>query len=144
MNNVENVLINSKQDLYNYLNNFDWKAYRNTEMSDVYFLIEYDDYVEPLHFMSFENVWFESPCSLSQCFMKDEDVAEYVKEMYFEEAFEEALEYEKMFQIDGKHYEIFNPQCFPFLPEKCKIIKPMTEKECLDWLIEHCNKEKEN
>ena len=38
---------------------------------------------------------------------------------------------------DGWHYDIDVPQCSPFLPDKVKIIDVFSEKECLDWLLEH-------
>ena len=152
MSNIENIKINSKQELYNFLNNFNFKDYKETELSSVYFLIEYDKYIEPLYFISFEDVWFESVCTLGKFPLKDTNLAGYIKDIYFEQPleyhlnpvftekdFEKLYEYEKRFQIDGNHYEIDCFQTSPFLPEKFKIIKPMTETECLKWLINNNN-----
>jgi len=56
------VTFNSKQELYKYLNEFDFDSVRDTKLSSVYFLIAHNDCVEPIYFTFFEDVWFESPC----------------------------------------------------------------------------------
>ena len=52
---------NTKKELYDYLDNFDFDSKRDTELSSVYFLMEFNDHVEPIYFMHFRNSWFESP-----------------------------------------------------------------------------------
>lgn len=129
---------NTRKELYDYLDNFDFDSKRDTELSSVYFLMEFNDHVEPIYFMHFRNSWFESPCDLHRFPLKDDEVTEYVKEMY-QTDYLIAYQHEKIFQKDGWHYDIDNPQCEPFLPDKVKIIDVFSEKECLDWLLENTN-----
>ena len=70
-------------------------------------------------------------------FGSEDELRKYVKHIYRPECYDEALEYELRFQKDGIHYEIGNPQCTPFLPEKIKIVSVLSEKECLEWLIKN-------
>ena len=128
---------NTRKELYDYLNNFDFKSKKDTEMSSVYFLMEFNNHIEPIYFMSYENSWFESPCELHRTQLNDNELMEFVKEIYKADAINKAYEYEKIFQRDGYHYDIDVPQCLPFIPEESKIIDVLSEKECLDWLLEH-------
>lgn len=133
------MLLNSKQELYEYLNNFDYASKRDSSLSSVYFLIKFNNHVEPIYFMPFEDVWFESPCELHRCEMKDEEVMDYVKEMYRKDAWDQAYEYESLLQKDGWHYDIDCPQCSPFLPDEIEIIDAISEHECMEWILEHAN-----
>ena len=128
---------NTKKELCDYLNNFDFDYKRDTELSSVYFLMEFNNHIEPIYCMHFRDSWFESPCELHKFPLKDDEVIEYVKEMYQTDYLSVAYQYEKIFQKDGWHYDIDVPQCSPFLPDKVKIIDVFSEKECLDWLLEH-------
>ncbi|MDE7270358.1 MAG: hypothetical protein K2N81_07775 [Acetatifactor sp.] len=127
----------TREELYNYLNTFDFNSKKDTELASVYFLMEFDNHVEPVYFLHFEDSWFESPCELHRFPLKDDEVIEYVKEMYQTDSLSKAYEYEKILQKDGWHYDIDVPQCSPFLPNEVKIIKVLSEKECLDWLLKH-------
>ncbi len=132
-----NIKFKNREELYKFLNEFDWNSKKETELSSVYFLIKEDDgYVEPLHFMSFEGAYFESPCDLHEYPMKDEELEDFVRDMYEEDAFEKALEYEKLFQRDGIHYDIDNPQVSPFLKENFELLDVFSETECLNWLLQ--------
>ena len=62
--------------------------------------------------------------------------------MYERDSIKEAYEYEKIFQRNGIHYEIYCPQCTPFLPEEVAILDVFSEEECLNWLLENIKKEK--
>lgn len=126
---------NTKQELYNYLDNFDFDSIKDTKLSGVYFLIEFDNHIEPIYFAHFEDVWFASPCDLHAYRLDDDKVEEYVDYLYFDESFEYAYEYEKTMQRNGWHYEINCPQCSPFLPDKIKIIDIFSDIKCLDWLL---------
>ena len=128
---------NTKQELYNYLNNFDFNSVRDTELSSVYFLVEFNNHIEPIHFMYFEDVWFESPCCLSYYLLENKELTEFVKEIYKEDSWEKACEFEKTMQKNGYHYEINCPQCAPFLPDKIRIIDAFSDIKCLDWLLQH-------
>lgn len=130
---------NSKEELNQWLNTIDFKKYQETELSSVYFLIEFDNHIEPLYFMPYEDVFFESPCEL-HILSEQPNLEEYVRDMY-EMWYDTALEYEKTMVRDNVHYEIDVPQCTPFLTMPCSIIKIMTESETLDWLLEHTRKE---
>jgi hypothetical protein len=128
--------INSKQELYKYLDSLDWNAKRDTSLSSVYFLVTYDNHTEPIYFMSFEDVYFPSPCELHRFPFKENEIEDYVKEMYYEDSFNNALEFEKTMQRGNWHYDIDCPQCSPFLPEQLDNIEMISENECLDWLLE--------
>lgn len=127
--------INSKHELYKYLDNFDWNYKRYHEWSALYFLIKYNGHTEAIYFRPYIDVWLESPCILMEFQLPDEKLYEFVKERYVEGEIDTAYEYESIFQKDGRHFEIINPQCSPFLPEEIEIIKVMSETECLEWLI---------
>ena len=82
-------------------------------------------------------MWFESPCYIRSFPLKDNALIEFVTALYEQESIENAYEYEKQFQINNQHYEIDCPQCDPFLPDKIKILKLLTEIECLNWFLEN-------
>ena len=127
---------NTRQELYDYLNSFNFDSVRDTKLSSVYFLIEIDDDVEPIYFTSYEDVWFESPCNLYAFPLKDDDLVEYVTTMYYDGySFEECYEFERHMQKNGWHYDIDCPQCSPFLPDKIKIVDVFSDIRCLDWLL---------
>lgn len=132
--------LNSRKELYEYLESVDWKSKRDCSWSSVYFLISYDEHTEAIHFMHYEDSWFESPCMLRGFPLDDDKLREYIEEQYIEKSWDEAYKYESVFQKDNYHFEIDNPQCFPFLPEKVEIIKVMSEEECLEWLIKRMQK----
>ena len=126
---------NTKQELYNYLNNFDFDSVKDTKLSSVYFLVEYDRYREPIYFTPFEDVWFGFPCYCSELILEDDKVMDFVKELYCEDSWEDAYEYEKTMQRNGYHYNIDCPQCPPFLPEKIKIIDVFSDIGYLNWFL---------
>ena len=130
---------NTKQELYNYLNNFDFDSVKDTKLSSVYFLVEFDNHIEPIYFTRFEDVWFASPCDLHEYPLEDDKVEEYVDYLYFDESFEYTYEYEKSMQRNGWHYEIDCPQCSPFLPDNIKIQDVFSDSKCLDWLLNQRN-----
>lgn len=134
------IKFKTREDFFEFLNNFDYDSKRDSELSSVYFLIKNEEYVEPLYFMPFEDVYFESPCELHSCDMTEEELEEYVHEMYQEDSFEQSLEFEKLHLIDGKHYEIDNPQTGPFLKGSFELLDVLSERECLEWIL---NKRKE-
>ena len=131
------IEINSKAELYNHLNTFDFSSVRDCKMASVYFLVEHDSKVWPMHFMPFKDVWFESPCSLHKFPLKDDEVSNLVISLYDYEMFQEAYELEKRMQKNGWHYSIENFQCSPFLPEKITILDVFSDEKCLEWLLEH-------
>lgn len=129
------IELNTKQELYDYLNNFDFDSLKDTKLSSVYFLVEFDDHILPIHFTIFDNVWFASPCCLCGYHMKDTELMELVKELYNEDSYEDAYIYEQTLHRNECHYEIHCPQCAPFLPDKIKIIDAFSDSKCLDWLL---------
>lgn len=126
---------NTKQELYDYLNKFDFDSIKDTKLSNVYFLVEFDNHIEPIYFTDFEDGWIAYPCYLHEYPLEDNVVEEYVKNMYLE-SWEDAYEYEKTMQRNGYHYEIDCPQCSPFLPDKIKIIDIFSDIGCLNWLLD--------
>lgn len=132
---------NTKQELYNYLNNFDFDSIKDTKLSSVYFLVEFDNHIEPIYFTQFEDVWFASPCDLFKYSLENDKVMEFVKALYYEDSWEDAYEYENTMHKNGWHYEIVCPQCDPFLPDRIRIKNVFSDSKCLDWLL---NKENNN
>lgn len=130
---------NTKQELYDYLDNFDFDSIKDTKLSSVYFLVEFDNHIEPIYFTHFEDVWFASPCDLHEYPLEDDKVQEYVYYLYFDESFEYAYECEITMQRNGWHYEIDCPQCSPFLPDKIKVLDVFSDTKCLDWLLNQRN-----
>ena len=134
---------NTKQELYDYLNKFDFDSIRDTKLSNVYFLVEFDGHIGPIYFTSFEDVWFESPCELCEYPLDDDELKELIKEVYEEDSWEDAYEYEKIMQRDRFHYGIDCPQCIPFLPDNIKIQDAFSDSGCLDWFLNQINNSKE-
>lgn len=132
---VVHVEFNTRNALYEYLNTFDFDAVKDTTMSSVYFLIEFDAQVMPVYFVPFEDVWFESPCELIKFPLHDKDIVKYVRANYIQETYKDAYDFEILMQRDGWHYEIYNPQCAPFLPKNIKILDVFSDVKCLDWLL---------
>ena len=130
------ILINSRKELYKYLNSVDWNSKKETKLGSVYFLIKYNNNIEPIYFFYYEGSYFESPCFIHKTEMSKHELLEYVKNTYIKESWEESLEFENSMHKNGYHYEIDCPQCAPFLPERLEILKIMSEQECLDWYLE--------
>lgn len=128
-------MINNRKELYDFLKSQDYNKKKDTSMSSVYFLVEYNDIIEPIYFTPFMDVFFESPCSLYEYDMDVEDIPKYVEEMYEKKHYDEALVYTLSMYRNGKLYEIENFQCEPFLPDKINNIKMISESECLSWLL---------
>ena len=127
--------INNRKELYEYLDSIDYSKYKESSMSDVYFIVteEYDkEYV--VTFISFEGEYFECPQQLIRIQLSDDELEYYVKDIYEDKYFKEALEYEKKFQFNGFHYEIDGYQTDPWI-EKLVDIKPITETECFDFML---------
>ena len=130
---------NTKQELYEYLDKFNFDSVKDTKLSSVYFLVEFDNHVEPIYFTHFEDVWFASPCDLHKYPLENDKVMEFVKELYYEDSWEDAYEYEKTMQRNSWHYEIDCPQCEPFLPDNIKIQNVFSDSKCLNWLLSQRN-----
>lgn len=134
-----NIKFYKKQDLYNFLNHFDYESKKETKLSSVYFLVKYKykdkNIVEPIYFTPFEDVYFASPCELYMSNINDDDLEEYVKSIYEVNAYKEAMKFEKLMQIDNMHYEIDCPQVEPFLPDEIEIVNVLTESECVKYLL---------
>lgn len=131
---------NTRQELYDYLNNFDFDSVRDTKLSSVYFLVEFDNQKDVFYFAPFNDVWFESPCVLTKYPFKDDNhLTEYVQEIYYEDYWEDGYEYEKTMIRNGMHYNIVNWQCEPFLPDRIRIVDTFSDSQCLDWLLEQEN-----
>ena len=133
----------NRQELYEWLDNQNPDVKKDTKLSSVYYLVTYNDGITnypitaPLHFLHYENSYFESPCALSHQEMKtEEDLLQYVKELYISTALEDALAYEKTLWKQGKLYEILNLQVTPFIEEVIDI-KMISERECLEWMLSH-------
>ena len=133
----KSVEINNREELYKWLSGVDTSHKKETSLSSVYYLVEFNKHIEPMYFMHYNGAYFESPCMLREYNMNSIELEDYIKGLYEAEHFDEALEYEKTLQRGDKHYEIDNPQCSPFLPKEIKILDILSESECLDWLLKN-------
>lgn len=129
------VWINSKEELYRYLDNFDWEEKKETEISSVYFLIEYNNKIAPIYFCDFEDYWLEYPCTLVRTEYTKEELEEYISSTYKKEYLDLVRKYVNIMYRDGYFYEIECYQNNFFLPERLIILEAMTESECLNWLL---------
>lgn len=120
-----------------------------------YALVIYEGRTEPTWFAnmgtSFNQVgnaddWFlESPCCLYKVADVGDDIDEfangYMDEVVCLEEGESEKEYINNYVlpmiVNNVMYEIENFQCAPYLPELVDDIKLMTERECLEWMLEH-------
>lgn len=128
-------MINSRKELYDFLNAQDFSLKKDSNLSSVYFLVEYNGKVEPIYFTAFMDVFFESPCTLYHTNIDIDKIPDYVRDTYEEDVFDDALIYTLSMYKDGVLYEIENFQCEPFLPDKIDSIKMISETECLNWLL---------
>ena len=133
----------NRQELYEWLDNQNPDLKRLTDFSSVYYLVTYSDGITPrpitapLFFMHYEDSYFESPCTLSYQEIKtEEDLKQYVREIYIPSVVEEAFIYEKTLWKQGRLYEIHNLQVQPFIEDVIEI-KMITERECLEWMLSH-------
>jgi len=125
----------------------------NMEIGE-YALVTYDNRIEPTWFniFNFDNGdWFlESPCGLYEV-MKindnqtiDQFCQDFMSECVslLEDANEEEYinEFVKPMIVNGVLYEIENSQCAPYLPKFVDDIKIISERECLEYML---NKRKE-
>ena len=133
----------NRQELYEWLDNQNPDVKRDTKLSSVYYLVIYNDGITkhpitaPLHFMHYEDSYFESPCALSYQEMNtEEDLKKYVQDLYISSSWEDGLAYEKNLWKQDKLYEIQNFQVLPFIEEVIDI-KMISERECLEWMLSH-------
>ena len=118
-----------------------------------YALVTYDDHTAATWFNRFDfkgEPWFlESPCELYEIAnvanQSDLEFAKYYVENVLE--LEEGVDVEDYINkyvlpmiIDGVLYEIENFQCSPYLPKEVDDIKLITERECLEYLLEKSNR----
>ena len=84
-----------------------------------------------------------SPCMLyeiGECENPySEEWVEYFKELLEdEESVEDYIkEYVKPMIIGNILYEIENFQCMPYLPDEVDDIRIISERKCLEWLVNH-------
>ena len=119
----------NKSELYNFI---------KKNPSEVY-LVKYNGNTvgELIHFMHYEDSFFECGVSITRCEMNtEEELIAYVKETYLEEYFDKALEQERKYWINGYLYDIDFPQCSPFLPNEIDSIEVINTKD----LLEYANK----
>ena len=126
----------NRQELYDYLNKVDVSKYMLTPMSSVYFMVKHDGIEEPFYFFAYEESYFESDCILYKYQCDYKQLIEYIKETYEEDSQDEALEYELTMWENGILYSIESYEQCPFL-NKVEYIYPISEQDCLTWLIEH-------
>lgn len=138
---MSKYIFKTKKDLYDFLDKNN--RIKNTDMGVTFFLVKYDSKVEPVYFTRYSDVYFPSPCELRSFPMLDNELNDYVKELYHKESYETALEFEKTMQKNNIHYEVDVPQVLPFLPEEIEILDVFSEEECLEYLLKEEKKRKE-
>lgn len=112
----------------------------------VYALVSYDGIVEPIWFSKYKQEsgkdWFlESPCELYKLIEIDKPTDDFALE-YADSILEEGVDREKYIEenikpmiVDFVLYEIENFQCSPYLPKMVDDIKIITERECLEFML---------
>lgn len=116
-----------------------------------YALVTYNNNIEPTWFTKYDfgNVeWFlESPCCLYKVADVGNDtnafVRKYMDEVVSLEDGESEEDYINNYVlpmiVNNVMYEIENFQCAPYLSEYVDNIKLISERECLEWMLEHKN-----
>lgn len=115
-------------------------------IGSTYALVTYDNKTEATWFTNYnfgEGDWFlESPCELFRVMFVTEPIDDFAKkyaelwELEEGETYEDiANKYVKPMIVNGVLYSIENFQCSPYLPSVVDEIKPISEKECLEFLL---------
>lgn len=119
----------------------------NIETIGSYALVTYNYCIKPIWITKYANWdkdrdWFlEAPCELKRYEFKDNSdnaVMKYILELYEEcriEDIDKAFEGVKFRLRDGWLYEIYCPQVAPFLPEVLDDLTLVSEKYCLEWIL---------
>lgn len=134
-----NLLIHNRQELVFWLETIDWRNQRQCEAEEIFFLMEKNGQVEPVYFDydEEENSWYEHHCTHECREIPEEEIPEFVAYYYTEEDYSYALELAKAMYRDGVQHRIACYTCSPFLDGEFKIIRILSEVECLDWLLEY-------
>ena len=115
-----------------------------------YALVTHNGITEPTWFTRYtyreDGDWFlESPCTLYEITNVNESIDEFCKR-YMEEMIEledgESIndyieKFVKPMIVDNVFYEIENFQVSPCLPKEVDDIKLITERECLEYMLNH-------
>jgi hypothetical protein len=116
-------------------------------INSTYALVTYNNKTEPTWFTKYGDEdygdWFlESPCELYRVMFVTEPIDDFAKkyaelwELEEGETYEDiANKYVKPMIVNGVLYSIENFQCSPYLPSEVDEIKPISEKECLEFLL---------
>lgn len=114
-----------------------------------YALVMYNNHTEPTWFTKYnfgDGDWFlESPCELYKSMEVTEPIdnfcKEYMKKWISLAEGENEKEYIDKFIkpmiVNGWLYEIENFQCLPYLPKEIDDIKLITERECLEYMLQY-------
>lgn len=119
-----------------------------------YALVSYNGVVEPTWFSKYyddesnKDCFLEYPCTLMKTPIEEDDIDtfcnNYVDALIILEEGETKEDFINKYMkhmIIGKwYYEIVNFQCMSYLPEEVDDIKLISERECLEYILEH-NKE---
>jgi len=111
-----------------------------------YALVTYDGATYPVWFTKYQTEdgdWFlESPCELYKISEVSEPVEQWTIE-YVADILDEDVgvkEYIKQYIlpmiVNGVLYEIENFQCAPYLPKEVDDLKLITERECLEYMLQ--------
>ena len=118
------------------------------ESYGTYAIVKYDGMEEATYFQHVWDdkygLWFmPSPCMLyeiGECENPySEEWIEYFKELLEDDdSVEDYIkEYVKPMIIGDILYEIENFQCMPYLPDEVDDIRIISERKCLEWLVNH-------
>lgn len=134
------VVINSRDELNDFLSNHNFNDRLPTQLSSLYFLIKYKtesgvDVVEPIYFFNYENSYFETSSWISSYKVSKAKLKAYVKDVYEESSFEEGLAYESLMYKNGIHHQLNAAQCFPFLTYPLEIQDVLSDDKCLTYFL---------
>lgn len=134
------IKFNNKEELYEFLQNFNYADFQSTPLSSTIFMVRYECdgkiIEEPTYFSPFEDVFFASPCEIYKTEMPDDEIFDFVISLYEEDDLSSALEYEKTLQRNGIHYDIDFPQVTPYLPDEIVITDVFSEEKLIDYFLE--------
>lgn len=117
----------------------------DSKLDGTYTLVTYDNKVEATWFTKHyygDKPWFlESPCEPYKIMEVDKPINEFAK-WYVDGLLEDDVDEENYINIcvlpmivDNVLFEIETFQCSPYLPKEVDDIKLISERECLEWML---------
>ena len=123
------------------------KEFMEQKFTEHIYVVEWKEngeiHKEPISFFPYyspitkETTYFESPVVIDKLEMTYDDFIAYMKDLYNEAYFEDMLELEKEYYINGVYYQFDYPQCLKIISDDAEIIsaKGMSEIEYLKSIV---------